>query len=118
MSVERLDQSRDRIRESRTTMMEMEDLGVSALQDLSWHQQTLLHSQPVSKILTSVRSKPSVHTDYIINWLVLCSGPTDEEKYASFYLFVCDFDQITNVSKCLYIYSCRDHCMSEETHNM
>ncbi|CAF2168082.1 unnamed protein product [Brassica napus] len=34
MSVERLDQSSDKIRESRRTMMETEDLGVSVLQDL------------------------------------------------------------------------------------
>ncbi|XP_013615099.1 PREDICTED: vesicle transport v-SNARE 12-like [Brassica oleracea var. oleracea] len=44
MFMERLDQTRDLIRESRKTMMETEDLGVSALQDLSRHRQTLLHS--------------------------------------------------------------------------
>ncbi|KAH0851213.1 hypothetical protein HID58_005714 [Brassica napus] len=44
MSVERLDQSSDRIRESRRTMMETEELGVSILQDLSQQRQTLLHS--------------------------------------------------------------------------
>ncbi|KAF3581578.1 hypothetical protein DY000_02030204 [Brassica cretica] len=44
MFMERLDQSRDLIRESRKTMMETEDVGVSALQDLSRHRQTLLHS--------------------------------------------------------------------------
>ncbi|KAH0916906.1 hypothetical protein HID58_024566 [Brassica napus] len=38
--VERLDQSSDRIRQSRRTMMETKDLG----QDLSQHRQTLLHS--------------------------------------------------------------------------
>ena len=37
MFMERLDQSRYLIRESRKTMMETEDLGVSALQDLSQH---------------------------------------------------------------------------------
>ncbi|KAH0902620.1 hypothetical protein HID58_042123 [Brassica napus] len=39
-----LAQSKDLIRESRKTMMETEDLGVSALQDLSRHRQTFLHS--------------------------------------------------------------------------
>ncbi|KAL0885430.1 hypothetical protein Bca101_009412 [Brassica carinata] len=44
MFLERLDQSRDITREIRKTMMEAEDLGVSALHDLSRHRQTLLHS--------------------------------------------------------------------------
>ncbi|KFK41367.1 hypothetical protein AALP_AA2G120900 [Arabis alpina] len=44
MSVERLDRSSDRIRESRRTMLETEELGVNILQDLGQQRQTLLHA--------------------------------------------------------------------------
>ncbi|GFY88478.1 vesicle transport v-SNARE family protein [Actinidia rufa] len=44
MSTERLNQSSDRIKESRRTMLETEDLGVSILQDLHQQRETLLHS--------------------------------------------------------------------------
>lgn len=43
-STERLNQSSDRIRESRRTIMETEELGVSILQDLNQQRETLLHS--------------------------------------------------------------------------
>jgi len=44
MSTERLNQSSDRITESRRTMLETEELGVSILQDLHQQRETLLHS--------------------------------------------------------------------------
>ncbi|CAA2963252.1 vesicle transport v-SNARE 13-like [Olea europaea subsp. europaea] len=44
MSTERLNQSSDKIRESRRTMLETEELGVSILQDLSQQRQSLLHA--------------------------------------------------------------------------
>ncbi|XP_058194511.1 vesicle transport v-SNARE 12 isoform X1 [Rhododendron vialii] len=44
MSTERLNQSSDRIMESRRTMLETEELGVSILQDLHHQRDTLLHS--------------------------------------------------------------------------
>ncbi|XP_010499010.1 PREDICTED: vesicle transport v-SNARE 12 [Camelina sativa] len=44
MSVERLDQSSDRIRESRRLMLETEEVGISIVQDLSQQRQTLLHA--------------------------------------------------------------------------
>ena len=44
MSVERLNQSGDRIKESRRTMLETEELGVSVLEDLHQQRQTLLHA--------------------------------------------------------------------------
>ncbi|XP_050203334.1 vesicle transport v-SNARE 12-like [Mercurialis annua] len=44
MSVERLNQSGDRIKESRRTMLETEELGVSILEDLHQQRQTLLNS--------------------------------------------------------------------------
>ncbi|CAI9112055.1 OLC1v1012427C1 [Oldenlandia corymbosa var. corymbosa] len=44
MSTERLNQSSDRIRESRKVMLETEDLGVSILQDLHQQRQALLHA--------------------------------------------------------------------------
>ncbi|KAF3661966.1 Vesicle transport v-SNARE 12 [Capsicum annuum] len=44
MATERLDQSSDRIRESRRTAFETEDLGVSILAELHQQRETLLHS--------------------------------------------------------------------------
>jgi len=44
MSVERLNQSSDRIKESRRAMLETEELGVSVLEDLHQQRQTLLHA--------------------------------------------------------------------------
>ncbi|MED6171209.1 Vesicle transport v-SNARE 11 [Stylosanthes scabra] len=43
-STERLNKSGDRIKESRRTMLETEDLGVSILQDLHSQRQSLLHA--------------------------------------------------------------------------
>ncbi|KAK4271957.1 hypothetical protein QN277_020572 [Acacia crassicarpa] len=44
MSTERLNKSSDRIKDSRRTMLETEDLGVSILQDLHSQRQSLLHA--------------------------------------------------------------------------
>ncbi|KAH7679652.1 vesicle transport through interaction with t-SNAREs 1 protein [Dioscorea alata] len=44
MSTERINQSSERIKESRRTMLETEDLGVSILQDLHQQRQSLLHA--------------------------------------------------------------------------
>ncbi|CAI0431575.1 unnamed protein product [Linum tenue] len=44
MSTERLNQSSDRIKDSRRTMLETEELGVSILQDLHQQRQALLHA--------------------------------------------------------------------------
>ncbi|KAI8016859.1 Vesicle transport v-SNARE 13 [Camellia lanceoleosa] len=44
MSTERLNKSSDRVRESRRTMLETEELGVSILQDLHQQRQSLLHA--------------------------------------------------------------------------
>lgn len=44
MSTERLNQSTDRVKESRRTMLETEELGVSILQDLHQQRQSLLHA--------------------------------------------------------------------------
>lgn len=44
MSTERIDQSSGRIKESRRTLLETEELGVSILQDLHQQRQTLLHA--------------------------------------------------------------------------
>ncbi|PIA62856.1 hypothetical protein AQUCO_00200700v1 [Aquilegia coerulea] len=44
MSTERLNQSSDRIKESRRAMLETEELGVSILQDLHNQRQSLLHT--------------------------------------------------------------------------
>ncbi|KAJ6860808.1 hypothetical protein NC651_037018 [Populus alba x Populus x berolinensis] len=44
MTTERLNQSGDRIKDSRRTMLETEELGVSILQDLHQQRQSLLHA--------------------------------------------------------------------------
>ncbi|KAJ4962563.1 hypothetical protein NE237_022502 [Protea cynaroides] len=44
MSTERLNQSSERIKEGRKTMLETEELGVSILQDLHQPRQSLLHA--------------------------------------------------------------------------
>lgn len=44
MSTERLGKSGDRIKESRRTILETEELGVSILQDLHSQRQSLLHA--------------------------------------------------------------------------
>lgn len=70
MSTERLNQSTDRIKESRRTILETEDLGVSILQDLHQQRQTLLHTHDTlhgvddyigksRKILTSMTRRMS-----------------------------------------------------------
>ncbi|XP_059670371.1 vesicle transport v-SNARE 13 isoform X2 [Cornus florida] len=70
MSTERLNKSSDRVRESRKTMLETEDLGVSILQDLHQQRQSLLHAHDTlhgvddnisrsKKILTSISRRMS-----------------------------------------------------------
>ncbi|XP_058076813.1 vesicle transport v-SNARE 11-like isoform X2 [Magnolia sinica] len=44
MSTDRLNQSSERVKESRRTMLETEELGVSILQDLHQQRQSLLHA--------------------------------------------------------------------------
>lgn len=44
MSTERLNKSTDRVKESRRTMMDTEELGVSILHDLHQQRQSLLHA--------------------------------------------------------------------------
>lgn len=44
MTTERLNQSTDRITNSRKTLLETEELGVSILQDLHQQRQSLLHA--------------------------------------------------------------------------
>lgn len=44
VSTERLNQSSDRIKDGRRTMLETEELGVSILQDLHQQRQSLLHA--------------------------------------------------------------------------
>ncbi|GLU23240.1 hypothetical protein SLE2022_392630 [Rubroshorea leprosula] len=45
MSIERLNQSTDRIKEGRKAALETEELGVSILQDLHQQRQSLLHAR-------------------------------------------------------------------------
>ncbi|CAI0434169.1 unnamed protein product [Linum tenue] len=54
MSTERLNQSSDKIKDSRRTMLETEELGVSILQDLHQQRQALLHAHGTNGIKTSL----------------------------------------------------------------
>ncbi|XP_057965378.1 vesicle transport v-SNARE 11-like [Malania oleifera] len=69
-STERLNRSSDRVKESRRTMLETEDLGVSILQDLHQQRQSLLHAHDTlhgvddnisrsKKVLTSISRRMS-----------------------------------------------------------
>lgn len=53
MSTDRLNKSSDRIRESRKTMLETEELGVSILQDLHQQRQSLLHAHTTVRLVFS-----------------------------------------------------------------
>ncbi|CAL5367759.1 unnamed protein product [Camellia sinensis] len=70
MSTERINKSSDRVRESRRTMLETEELGVSILQDLHQQRQSLLHTHDTlhgvddnigrsKKILTNISRRMS-----------------------------------------------------------
>ncbi|MFQ6632927.1 hypothetical protein Gotur_012263 [Gossypium turneri] len=54
MSTERLNQSTDRIKESRRTMLETEELGVSILQDLHQQRQSLLHAHSTVRVSSNL----------------------------------------------------------------
>ncbi|KAK1352401.1 Vesicle transport v-SNARE 13 [Heracleum sosnowskyi] len=80
MSTERLNKSSDRVRESRRTMLETEELGVSILHDLHQQRQSLLHANNTlhgvddnisksKKVLTAM-SKRMSRNKYIIGSVV------------------------------------------------
>lgn len=52
MSTERLNHSTDRLKDSRRTMLETEELGVSILQDLHLQRQSLLHAHTTVSFTT------------------------------------------------------------------
>ncbi|KAM0021729.1 hypothetical protein Hdeb2414_s0024g00654161 [Helianthus debilis subsp. tardiflorus] len=54
MSTERLNKSSDRVRDSRRTMLETEELGVSLLQDLHQQRQSLLHALGTLRFYTQL----------------------------------------------------------------
>ncbi|KAM7520703.1 hypothetical protein LguiB_019665 [Lonicera macranthoides] len=81
MSTERLNKSSDRVRDSRKTMLETEDLGVSILHDLHQQRQSLLHAHGTlhgvddnisksKKILTAMSRRMS-RNKWIIGSIVL-----------------------------------------------
>lgn len=80
MSTERLNKSSDRVRESRRTMLETEELGVSILHDLHQQRQSLLHANNTlhgvddniskSKRVLTAMSKQMSRNKYIIGSVV------------------------------------------------
>ncbi|XP_020098358.1 vesicle transport v-SNARE 11-like [Ananas comosus] len=80
ISTERLNQSTDRIKESRRTMLETEELGVSILQDLHQQRQSLLHAHNTlhgvddnigkSKKILSAMSKRMDRNKWIIGGII------------------------------------------------
>lgn len=81
MSIERINQSGERITESRRTMLETEELGVSILQDLHQQRETLLQSHKrVSFVFDYVLAEQQVlslmpSTFLNFNSLILISSP-------------------------------------------
>lgn len=82
MSTERLNHSSERIKESRRTMLETEDLGVSILQDLHQQRQSLLHAHNAlhgvddnigksKKVLTAM-SRRMDKNKWIIGGIIFC----------------------------------------------
>ncbi|XP_035821733.1 vesicle transport v-SNARE 13 isoform X1 [Zea mays] len=67
MTTERLNQSTDRIKESRRTMLETEELGVSILQDLHQQRQSLLHAH--TTVCTCLNSS-TYYIDLISGFLI------------------------------------------------
>lgn len=81
MSTERLNKSSERVRDSRRTMLETEELGVSILQDLHQQRQSLLHAHDTlhgvddnigrsKRILTNMSRRMS-RNKWIISAIVL-----------------------------------------------
>ncbi|CAL4974464.1 unnamed protein product [Urochloa decumbens] len=80
MTTERLNQSTDRIKESRRTMLETEELGVSILQDLHQQRQSLLHTHTTlhgvddnvikSKKILALMSKRMDRNKWIIGGII------------------------------------------------
>ncbi|XP_029126684.1 vesicle transport v-SNARE 11 isoform X3 [Cajanus cajan] len=64
MSTERLNQSSDRIKEGRKTMLETEELGVSILQDLHQQRQSLLHAHTTRNFFTFLILYPNILLEY------------------------------------------------------
>ncbi|XP_037494905.1 vesicle transport v-SNARE 13 isoform X3 [Jatropha curcas] len=68
ISTERLTQSTERIKESRRTMLETEELGVSILQDLNQQRQALLHAHSTKQEDLDVHFKED-EQEQMDNWL-------------------------------------------------
>ena len=60
MSTERLNQSGDRIKESKRVMLQTEELGVSILQDLHQQRQTLLHATDTVREILLLSSRDQI----------------------------------------------------------
>lgn len=78
MSTERLNNSTDRVKESRRTMLETEELGVSILQDLHQQRQSLLHAHSTVCPLISLHFVFTVilllslhYIIHVVHWLVI-----------------------------------------------
>ncbi|OMO79371.1 hypothetical protein CCACVL1_13723 [Corchorus capsularis] len=72
MTTERLNQSSDRIKDSRRTMLETEELGVSILQDLHSQRQALLHANNTMK-WPILQAFPAFSPRYLRPFLRLCA---------------------------------------------
>lgn len=72
MSTEKLNQSSDRIKESRRTMLETEELGVSILQDLHLQRQTLLHAH--EKVCFPLKFCGHFRSPFWLCWLPIHMG--------------------------------------------
>lgn len=70
MSTERLNKSTDRVKESRRTMVETEELGVSILQDLHQQRQSLLYAN--TTVLLYLFHLCFIYVYLLVNAQVIC----------------------------------------------
>ena len=68
MSTERLNQSGDRIKESKKVLLQTEELGVSILQDLHQQRQTLLHATDTVRDILLLSSRDQIQYYCVITF--------------------------------------------------
>ena len=90
MSTEKLNQSSERIKESRRTMLETEELGVSILQDLHQQRQTLLHAhEKVCCSLDVYVSSEVLWAMYVFFSFLSCTAKSNCICFPIHFLFTC-----------------------------
>ncbi|PWA46471.1 vesicle transport v-SNARE 13 [Artemisia annua] len=101
-ATERLNKSSDRVRDSRRTMLETEELGVSLLQDLHQQRQSLLHAHGNVINLTIIDIRIAIT---IINLMIVYDLEVAKwsgwvmGQYGAFYIIICRSQQLHGVDE-------------------